>query len=245
MEQQSEVVVKALQAFLAGAPDLDAMERAIAREREIRIMMARSGQGRGPAADMIDVEQSMAEEAVLDLTDGEPTTLVDTLQRYLSELACRGELQPRDQITTELEAILRFPWPEDERLVSLHNPHYGLMLHFRHDKNRDLIVQMGNERREVARVSWEDAGSGGIEAVEAVARAVYKATLARVLPDRDHSVKLSRAQVDGLRVWLQSAGMNLAPTRIREGRLALDVHGSSVIITTMPYAHGRTEDKSF
>lgn len=229
--------------MLSGIEDLSTVERAVAREREIRIMMARSGQGRGPAADMVDAEQAMAEEAVLDLTDGEPTTLVDALQRYLSELACRGELQPRDQIATELETILSFPWSEDERLVSLHNPHYGLMLHFEHDENRDLLVKMGNNRWTVARVSWEDAGSGGVQAAETAIRAVYKATLARVLPDREHIVQLNRQQVENLASFLSAPPRSYGD--FRPDRLGISrTSDGGAILSTRPYAYGISRDKS-
>jgi hypothetical protein len=184
-----EIVGKAMAEFLAGVDDLDAASRAVDREREIRIGMARTGEGREVVADFLDAQAAMDDEMILDLTDGQPTTLVDALTRYLEELERRDELQPRARVAGELAAILAFPWPEDERRVQLHNPHYGLMLHIEEEENRDLVIRMGNNRWEVCRVNWEDAGSGGQRECQAVAEAVYRATLARVIPDRDHDVR--------------------------------------------------------
>lgn len=219
--------------YLAQEPDLDAVARAVEREREIRIGMARTGEGREVVAEFLDAQAAMDDEAVLDLTDGQPTTLVDALTRYLEELERRDELQPRARVAGELAAILAFPWPEDERRVQLHNPHYGLALHITEEENRDLVIRMGNNRAEVYRVNWEDAGSGGQRECQAVAEAVYRATLARVIPDRNHDVRLSGAEARDLCQWLtQPRGA----TRIGD-RLTAEVYGYGVMIRTRPYSH--------
>jgi hypothetical protein len=239
-----EIVGKAMAEFLAGVDDLDAASRAVDREREIRIGMARTGEGREVVADFLDAQAAMDDEMILDLTDGQPTTLVDALTRYLEELERRDELQPRARVAGELAAILAFPWPEDERRVQLHNPHYGLMLHIEEEENRDLVIRMGNNRWEVCRVNWEDAGSGGqreCQAVaEAVAEAVYRATLARVIPDRDHDVRLSGAEARNLSQWLVQPQGSF---RVSD-RLSLEAYGHGVIVQTRPYSHQSTEDKS-
>lgn len=219
--------------YLAQEPDLDRISRAVEREREIRLGMARTGEGREVVAEFLDAQAAMDDEGVLDLTDGNPTTLVDALTRYLEELERRDELQPRARVAGELAAILAFPWPEDERRVQLHNPHYGLALHISKEENRDLVIRMGSNRWEVYRVNWEDAGSGGQRECQAVAEAVYRATLARVIPDREHDVRLSGAEARDLCQWLtQPQGA----TRIGD-RLTAEVHGYGVIIRTRPYSH--------
>jgi hypothetical protein len=228
-----DVVYKALADFLSAAPDLDRASRAVEREREIRIGMARTGQGREVVAEFLDAEAAMDEEAVLDLTEGQPTTLVDALSRYLTELEKRDELQPRARVAGELAAILAYPWPEDERRVQLHNPHYGLALHMEEEENRDLVIRMGSNRWEVARVNWEDAGSGGQLACRAVAEAVYRATLARVIADREHIVTLNAAETAQLRRWLNGEpnGSNWIGDR-----LTVNYDGNGVWIRTRPYS---------
>lgn len=219
--------------ILAITDDLDAVSRAVEREREIRIGMARTGQGREPVAEFLDAQAAMAQEGVLDLTDGQPTTLVDALTRYLEELEKRDELQPRARVAGELAAILEYPWPEDERRIALHNPNYGLALHIAEEDNRDLVIRMGNNRWEVARVNWEDAGSGGQFCVQVVAEAVYRATLARVIPDRSHDVVLSQHETARMIEWLDGAPRSGS---ISLGRVTLDAFGNGgVIVRTRPY----------
>lgn len=229
--------------LLSVVDDLDAVSRAVEREREIRLGMARSGQGREVVAEFLDAQDGMDREAILELTDGQPTTLVDALTRYLEELEGRDELQPRARVAGELAAILAFPWPEDERRVQLHNPHYGLQLSVNEEDNRDLVIRMGNNRAEVYRVNWEDAGSGGQRECQAVAEAVYRATLARVIADRDHDVRLSGAEVADLTAWL--ALPRPWSGRVRIGnRLSLETYGYGVMLRTRPYSHQSIRDKS-
>lgn len=221
--------IRALKVFLSGVDDLDAVSRAVEREREIRIGMARTGQGREVVAESLDAQAAMDDEAVLDLTEGQPTTLVDALTRLLETWNQNGV---PDGAEYELAAVLTYPWPEDERRISLHSPHHGLALHTEHTPERDLVVKMGSNRWEVARVSWEDAGSGGILAAEAVAEAVYRATLARVIPDREHIVQLNAAETAQLRRWLN--GENTGSNWIGD-RLTLNPAGDGVWIRTRPY----------
>jgi hypothetical protein len=222
-----------VRALLENADDLDAVSRAVEREREIRTGMARTGQGREVVAEFLDAQAAMDDEAVLDLTEGQPTTLVDALTRYLEELEGRDELQPRARVAGELAAILEFPWPEDERRVQLHDPHYGLALHITEEENRDLVIRMGSNRWEVYRVNWEDAGSGGQRECQAVAEAVYRATLARVIPDRAHDVRLSGPEARDLCQWLTQPQGSV---RIGD-RLTAETYGYGVIVRTRPYSH--------
>jgi len=102
---------------LSQAPDLDRVTRALARERAIRDTMTETGESREIVADMIDAMDSMSEEAVLDLTDGEPTTLRDALSRYVERLNNLGD-QKREEIyaniADELDTILAYPWPAEQ-----------------------------------------------------------------------------------------------------------------------------------
>lgn len=224
--------------LLAGADDLDRVQDAFVRERVIRDTMAKTGEDRATVTDMLDALGSMGQEAVLDLTEGEPTTLRDALQRYVSELETRDpdgdELTPVARVTDELGAILAYPWSEEEALISLHDPHYGMALHITEAENRDLEIRMGSNRWLVATVNWEDAGSGGQRAAELVAHAVYRATLARVIPDRDHHVQLNAVQTRDMRAWLASPRGSLS----NGGRLSLDaVAGGGVLVRTRPFSH--------
>ena len=225
----------ALYALLENTADLDAAGRAVEREREIRIGMARTGEGREVVAEFLDAQAAMDDEAVLDLTESQPTTLVDALRRYVEELGNRDEmsLSWRDMVAGDLAALLAYPWPEDERRVQLHDVHYGLALHIGEEENRDLVIRMGSNRWEVYRVNWEDAGSGGQRECQAVAEAVYRATLARVIADREHIVTLNAAETVQLRRWLNGEE--------RSGwigdRLTLESAGGGVWIRTRPYGH--------
>jgi hypothetical protein len=97
---------------LADTDDLDAVVRAVARERAIRDTMAETGETHEIVASVLDAAISMDQEAVLDLMDGEPTTLARGLARYALELEGRDELQPRDRIVDELGSLLAYPWPQ-------------------------------------------------------------------------------------------------------------------------------------
>lgn len=70
--------------------DLEAVKRAVIREAVIRSTMVKFDEDRATVTDMIDAMGSMGQEAVLDLTEGEPTTLADALSRYVDAL----ELEP-------------------------------------------------------------------------------------------------------------------------------------------------------
>lgn len=98
-------------AALENADDLDVVIRAVAREQVIRHAMAETGEDRQTVADMLDASISMDQEAVLDLMEGEPTTLAAGLKRYVSELEGQDELQPRDRIVSDLDSLLAYPWP--------------------------------------------------------------------------------------------------------------------------------------
>ena len=104
--------MKDWQELVAQADDLEAVIRAVARERAIRDTVAETGETHEIVASVLDAAISMDQEAVLDLMDGEPTTLTRGLARYVQELEGRDELQPRDRIVDELGTLLAYPWPQ-------------------------------------------------------------------------------------------------------------------------------------
>jgi len=102
--------------LMAQAPDLDAVKAALIREDATRHVMAETGEDRQTVTDMMAAVDSMDQEAVLDLMDGEPTTLRAGLQTYVAELSKRDpdgdELTPVARVLAELGALLAYPWPE-------------------------------------------------------------------------------------------------------------------------------------
>ena len=100
-----------LAGLLAETDDLDAVIRAVAREQAVRHGVAETGESREIVAEFLDAAVSMDQEAVLDLMEGEPTTLAAGLRRYVTDLEGRDELQPRDRIVNELDTLLTYPWP--------------------------------------------------------------------------------------------------------------------------------------
>lgn len=108
--------VRSLAETLEYTVDLDRVERALSRERVIRQVMAESGEPRDVVAEMVDAMRSMGEEAVLDMTDGEPTSLRAGLVRYIEGLDAEvygvhevAELRAR--VSGELGALVEYPWP--------------------------------------------------------------------------------------------------------------------------------------
>jgi hypothetical protein len=90
---------------------LTAMRDALAKETAIREVMAESGESREVVEEAIGAMDAMAGEAVLDLTEGEPTTLRDALERYVAVLEERDEILARDWVLSDLAALLTYPFP--------------------------------------------------------------------------------------------------------------------------------------
>lgn len=221
--------------LFASMDDLSEVTKAVARETVIREAMAQTGEGRSTVADMIDAAQSMGQEAVLELTDGEPTTLRDALSRYVDEAETRrGGWWP--QVAEELTAILNYPWRDEESLIQLHNPHYGLALHVDTAPDGSFVeIKMGNNRHTVA-VVYEQDSRGVLSIAEQVAQAVYRATLVRVIADREHHVQLSSADRRSLLAWLERPNGSWASDS--GGRVTVDaVGGGGVLVRTRPYSY--------
>lgn len=91
--------------------DLERATKALARETVIRHMVAETGEPREVVAEMVDASTSMDQEAVLDLMEGEPTTLRAALERYVDAI------QPDDTgetVVDALNAFLAYPFPEGD-----------------------------------------------------------------------------------------------------------------------------------
>jgi hypothetical protein len=97
--------------------DLERATKALARETVIRSVMAESGEPREIVAEMVDAHTSMDQEAVLDLMEGEPTTLRAALERFVEDLDRRLEGEPGStsgDVLDGLNAILTYPYPEGD-----------------------------------------------------------------------------------------------------------------------------------
>lgn len=103
-----------LAALLSKMPDLDKAQAALVRERVIRNVMRDSGEERQHVADMLDAMESMGQESVLELTEGEPTTLRDALQRYVESLEAADTPEEHAGAIDDLSAILAYPFPAPE-----------------------------------------------------------------------------------------------------------------------------------
>jgi hypothetical protein len=98
-----------LDSVLRSVDDLDTVVRALARERVIRDVMRDSGEERQHVADMLDAMISVSQEGVEELTDGQPTTLRDALQRYVESLDTNDPFPL--SLVDDLCAILAYPFP--------------------------------------------------------------------------------------------------------------------------------------
>lgn len=146
--------------MLADVDDLNAVSRALVRERVIRDCMVESGESRAIVADMLDAAISMDQEGVLDLMEGEPTTLAAALSRYVEELEGRDELQPRDRIVSDLETLLAYPWPGGPELEI---------------RRRDETVEVMIGGEVVAEANHDEHGYAGMDLLESAARDIHKA----------------------------------------------------------------------
>lgn len=216
--------------------DLDEVRRALVRETVIRQTMARSGEGRAPVADMVDALDSMGQEAVLDLAEGEPTTLVDALRRYLDELEKRDELQPRDRVVDELGTILAYPWSGEEERLAGHGVNSSVRLSVVYPDDDHVEVRFGTNGHVVASGNYDELGRSGMAKVEEVAEAVHRALLARVIPDRDHIVGLNSSDRRSLLAWLERPSGSWHSDD--PSRVTVDaVEGGGVLVRTRPYSY--------
>lgn len=148
--------------LLAGADDLGAWRDALAREQAIREVMAESGESREIVEEAIGAMEAMASEEVLDLTEGNPTTLRDGLERYLRVLEQRDEVLARDWVLSDLAALLSYPWPAGAT---------GLAIDLEDSLERKEGEPEGYHRRETITLeSYPLMGSSPAERAESLAR---------------------------------------------------------------------------
>lgn len=225
---------------LACADDLGAVMRAVVREQAIRKAMADTGDSREVVVEALDAMGSMDQEAVLGLTDGEPTTLVDALTRYIRILdEPNGDdeaMVDRGLVVGDLHAILEYPWRDEEALIQLHEGNKSLVLDVDYPDDEHVEIVIGDNRWPVASANHDTHGRAGMQLAEQVARDVHRAVLARVIADRDHHVQLNDAQRRELISFLERPNGSWTGG----GRLSVDaVAGGGALIRTRPYQHQR------
>jgi hypothetical protein len=221
---------------LAGEDDLGRVQRAIVREQAIRRGMAKTGEGREVVAEMLDGLAAMDQEAVLDLAEGNPTTMADALARYIRILSQKPTEMHPEQVQNDLSAILEYPWSAEEEQLAGHDLNQSLRLEVVEGDDRDLVVTLGDNRWPVITIDYESCGSSGQRVAEEVARAVHRAVLARVIADRDHRVQINAAEAASLVAWaVNSSGGSWSPSV--SSRLSVDaVSGGGWLVRTRPYA---------
>jgi hypothetical protein len=105
-----------LEEMLAGMSpeELERAGPALAREQTIREVMADTGEARRIVVESLNAALSMDEEAVLDLCEGEPTTLIDALHRLISAIENQqegGAEIDAEGIMVSLVALANYRWP--------------------------------------------------------------------------------------------------------------------------------------
>lgn len=237
-EIDMDLVEKALGEFLAGAPDLEMARAALSRETVIRQIMAETSEPRDIVTDMVDAARSMGEEAVLGLTDGEPTTLRDALSRYVEQLEGMGDVIANPDpgvIVDELNAILTYPWSQEEAVIALHDDNMSVKLEIGYPEDDEhVVIKVGGH--EVARANHDEHGWEGMELSVSTAEAVHRAVLARVIADRDHHIQLSSAQVTELTMWLARVPRS-GSVQIHDRLTVEAVEGGGILVRTRPYQY--------
>lgn len=222
--------------LLASTEDLDQVTRAVEREKAIRAGMARTGEGREIVAEFLDAHESMDHEAVLSLTDGEPTTLRDALSRYVADLEtgdaqCSDsvELGPYAQLVVQaLETILGYPWPAEEEFLASHSANRSLALDIRRPGGGRVEVRLGGHLLVDTDFAPDQAAD--------VAERIYRSVLARVIGDREHIIQLNAAETADLRAWLVRPNGSLGDGN----RMTVDaVEGGGILVRTRPYSYER------
>lgn len=212
--------------------DLGDAERMIQRERDIRDGMARTGEGREVVTEAVDVLSVIPGEAVLELTDGNPTTLQEALKAYIRELEGRGDTTSLDT-AADLETLLDYPWRMEEAVLASHLGRPGLRLRMS-EKENSILVVVGESQFGSVEIVYDDASVA--DAVKTVAEYVHRAMLARVIGDRNHSVQLNRVQTESLIGWLDQVRRSGSWRTTDTPRVSVDAVEGGVLIRTRPYS---------
>lgn len=226
--------------LFANAPDLDRVRAALVREHAIRHVMAETGEDRQTVTDMIDAMESMDQEAVLALTDGEPTTLRDALDRYVADLERdieAGDAAGPVTISADLTTLLAYPWPEEEATISTHGENASVRLTVDYPDDDHVVISIGG--REIVRGDYDGLGRGGMAELEECAKAVHRALLARVIGDREHIVQMNDRERRALLAFAERPSGSWRPEGQESGRrLTVEaVEGGGLLVRTRPYRY--------
>jgi hypothetical protein len=230
-----------LQHVMSEIEDLDAVIRAVARERAIRDTAAETGEPREIVAEALDAAISMDHEAVLDLTEGQPTTLREALARYLDRLEKdidAGDAAGPVTISADLNALLAYPWSEEEATISTHGENASVRLEVEHPDDDHVVIRLGGQQ--ILSASYEDLVRGGVTWLKECARAVHRALLVRVTGDREHLVQINDRERRALLEFAACPGGSWHPEGNQEAarRLSVDaVQGGGLLIRTRPYRY--------
>lgn len=156
-----------LAALLSKMPDLDKAQATFVRERVIRDVMAKTGEERQHVADMWDAMESMGQEAVLELTEGEPTTLRDALQRYVDSLRNNSHSGNLEEVADDLTTLLAHPFPGP-----------SVELEIVHQDEDHLEVRVGGMF--LFSATQDDHGRAGLKALENASRLVHREVTTRL-----------------------------------------------------------------
>lgn len=155
--------------LLASLPELELAQRAFVRERVIRQMMAETGESREIVVEAVDAADSMDQEAVLDLVDGDPTTLRGALQKYadnVEQAASEGETASAESVYNDITAILNYPFPQGDG-QSGHTLEID-------DESEDEVLVIKVDGREIYRANHDEHGYAGMGAAHEAATAVFR-----------------------------------------------------------------------
>lgn len=220
--------------------DLDEARAALVREHAVRHVMAETGEPREVVTEMIDAMEATDQEGVLELTEGQPTTLRDALERYLDRLERALEGDPGStlgDVAGELGALLAYPWPEEEATISTHGENASVRLEVVRPDDNHLAVRVGGQEIETV---YRDDTRSVYTLAEDVAQAVHRALLARVIGDREHLVQINDRERRALLAFAERASGSWRPEGNGESgrRLSVDaVEGGGLLIRTRPYRY--------
>jgi len=151
---------------LARENDLAKLSDDLIREKVIRQAMAETGESREIVIEMLDAAESMGQEAVLDLTEGQPTTLHNGLSRYVESLLSRwpdGADLDQETVVGELSGLLAYPWPADRP---------GVPVDLEDSLERREGEPVGYHRRRTTETGYPLMGSSDAEREESHQRAI-------------------------------------------------------------------------
>lgn len=226
---------QAIRDMMTGVENLDTVVTALVREKAIREMVAVTGESREVVEESLGALDAMNEEAVLDLTEGEPTTLRDGLERYVQHLDSdpfEHDMVNVDGVVNHLSALLAYPWSGEEEILASHAAGTSVKLDVTYPDDDHVEVRLGDTV--VFSSNYDEIGRSGMDAVERAVREVHRRILFRVIGDRDHIVQVD--QSDRMKFWeflkRPSGSLPLG------NRLTVEaVQGGGILVRTRPYSY--------